>query len=105
MRWLKLLIRILGWLLTPLIAWAACVLGAWLGLVLARWIERPTQGLLVAAGAGVVAGFTTLLLWIRVLRRSPKLRHTLHVTREGIPEPADVMALVHPEQAPPEPSE
>jgi hypothetical protein len=105
MRWLKLLIRILGWLLTPLMAWAACVLGAWLGLLIARWIKQPTDGLLLAAGAGVVAGFSALLLWMRLLRRSPKLRHTLHVTREGIPEPADVLALVHPEEAPPEHTE
>jgi len=94
MRWLHLLLRVLGWLLTPLVAWAASLLGAWLGTLIAAWIDRPLQGLLVTMGLGAVFGFGTLLFWMRVLRRSPRLRHSLHVTREGIPVTADLLETV-----------
>jgi hypothetical protein len=34
---------------------------------------------------GFVVAVVALLLWMRILRSSPRLRHTLHVDREGLP--------------------
>ena len=85
MRWLALLLRIIGWLLTPFVVWAASFLGTWVGSVVAARVETPRSALYVAVAFGVVFGLVTTLLWVRALRRSPKLRHSLHVTREGVP--------------------
>ncbi len=86
MRWLRLILRVCGWLLTPLVAWAASFCGAFLGTVAAGRMGQADPGLLVTVFAGAVSGFGVLLLWMRLLRRSPKLRHSLHLTREGIPQ-------------------
>ena len=80
MKVLKLLLRVLGWLLTPLVAWAASFVGAAIGAVFARSITSPTTGLVVTAACGAVAGLGTLALVIHYLRNSPRLRHALHVT-------------------------
>ena len=56
MRFLKLLLRILGWLLTPLVAWAASFIGASIGAVIARGLKSPTTGMVVTAACGAVAG-------------------------------------------------
>ncbi|MGH7702183.1 MAG: hypothetical protein ACREMO_03770 [Gemmatimonadales bacterium] len=86
MRWLRLLLRVGGWLLTPLVAWAASFCGAFLGTVVAGRLGQADPGLMVTVLAGIVSGFGVLLLWMRLLRRSPRLRHSLHLTREGIPQ-------------------
>jgi hypothetical protein len=91
MRWLRAIVRVVGWLLTPLVAWAASLLGAWLATFAAAGIS-PMQGLALTIGLGAAAGFGVLLLWMRILRRSPRLRHSLHVTREGIPIADDLLA-------------
>ena len=91
MRWLRLVLRVLGWLLTPLVAWAACFSGAAIGALVASGLERPTAGLIVTATFGAVTGFAVLLFWMRLLRRSPRLRHSLHVTVEGIPDTAELL--------------
>jgi hypothetical protein len=93
MRWLRLVLRILGWLLTPLVAWAASFCGSALAFYAVRRIDSPDEALYMSIFAAVVSGFGGLLLWMRLLRRSPRLRHSLHVTREGIPEPpVDLLA-------------
>ncbi len=91
MRWLRAIVRVVGWLLTPLVAWAASLLGAWLATFGAAGLA-PMQGLALTIGLGASAGFGSLLLWMRILRRSPRLRHSLHVTREGIPIADDLLA-------------
>lgn len=85
MRWFSILTRIVGWLLTPLVAWAASLFGAWLVLNLGGQFSRPRVALYAALGAALVAGVASLWLWMQLLRRSPRLRHSLHVDPEGLP--------------------
>lgn len=86
MRWLGILLRVVGWLLTPLVAWAASLWGAWLMLRASGGFDNPMVPLYLAFGVAVLAGTATLYLWMRFLRRSPRLRKSLHVTREGLPQ-------------------
>ena len=85
MRWPGLLLRIVGWLLTPFVAWAASFFAAWgiLGLLPAS--SEPRRDAVIVLGTGLVLAVLVLLVWMRLLRRSPRLRHSLHVTREGLP--------------------
>jgi hypothetical protein len=96
MRVLKLLLRILGWLLTPLVAWAASFIGASIGAIIARGLKSPTTGLVVTAGCGAVAGLGTLAVVIHYLRHSPRLRHALHVTEDAIPDTSDFLVPTPP---------
>ena len=48
MRWLRLVFRIFGWLLTPFLAWAASFFGAVGGALIAMRIENPVDGLAAA---------------------------------------------------------
>ncbi len=86
MRWPGILLRVVGWLLTPLVAWAASLWGAWLVLTRQLHFDQPRHALYTAAGLGLAFAVVALLGWIELLRRSPRLRHSLHVTREGLPE-------------------
>ncbi len=85
MRWLGILTRVIGWLLTPLVAWAASFYGAWLLLTLEGQFASARRAVYAAFALSLVAGVTVLLLWMQLLRRSPRLRHSLHVDREGLP--------------------
>jgi hypothetical protein len=98
MRFLKLLLRILGWLLTPLVAWAASFIGASIGAVIARGLSSPRTGLVVTAGCGAIAGLGTLAVVIHYLRRSPRLRQALHVTEDAIPDTSEFMAPSPPQE-------
>lgn len=91
MRWIRLFLRAFGWLLTPFMAWAASFFGCVAGEVIAARMVDPKQGLLLSAGLGAVAGFVTLILWLRLLRRSPELQEALAVTAEGVPDTAALM--------------
>ena len=64
MRWLRLLFRIFGWLLTPFLAWAASFFGAVGGALIAMRIGDPVDGLAVTALCGAIAGFAVLILWL-----------------------------------------
>lgn len=91
MRWTALALRIVGWLLTPLVAWAASFLGAWLVLLTVGTAGSPRTVIVTALGAALLAGVVALLLWRKVLKRFPRLRHTLQVSTAGLPvmpEPA-----------------
>jgi uncharacterized membrane protein required for colicin V production len=95
MRWLSILIRIVGWLLTPLVAWAASFYGAWLLLQAETQFQNPRTAVYAAFAVAFVLGVLLMLAWIQLLRRSPRLRHSLHVNREGMPvmdEPAGTTA-------------
>lgn len=93
MRPLRLLLRIGGWLLTPFLAWAASFFGAVAGSIAASAIADPYWGVALTAVCGGAAGFAALIVWMRVLRRSPEIREALHVNAEGIP---DVVPLDEP---------
>ena len=88
MQWARLLLRVFGWLLTPFMAWAASFFGCVAGEVIATRIADAKLGLVLSAALGAVAGFVTLILWLRLLRRSPDLQEALAITPEGIPDTA-----------------
>lgn len=85
MRWLGILLRVVGWLLTPLVVWAASLWGAWAALRVTVGFDDPRAALYTAFGVAVVTGTIVLYLWMQLLRRSPRLRKSLRVTREGLP--------------------
>jgi hypothetical protein len=95
MRWLRLFLLIIGWLLTPLVVWAASVLGAWAGARTGGRLPTPDQALAATVVGGVLAGFTAVFVWMRLLRRSPRLRHSLGITREGIPIKEELIHAIH----------
>jgi hypothetical protein len=90
MRWLRLLFRIFGWLLTPFLAWAASFFGAVGGALIAMRMQDPTQGLAVTALCGALTGFAGLIAWLEYLRRSPEVREVLAVTEDGTPDTTEV---------------
>ena len=85
MRWLGILVRILGWLLAPLVAWAVSFYGAWMLLETHDSFADPRSAIYAALAAALLAGTLLMYGWIQVLRRSPRLRHSLHIDREGLP--------------------
>jgi hypothetical protein len=86
MRWLRLLFRVFGWLLTPFLAWAASFFGAVGGALIAMKVQDPVQGLAVTALCGALTGFTALVFWLRYLRQTPEAREVLAVTEDGTPD-------------------
>jgi hypothetical protein len=104
MRWVRLLFRIFGWLLTPFLAWAASFFGAVAGALLAMKVDDPIRGLAVTAVCGGIAGFACLIGWLHYLRRSPEVREVLAVTEDGTPDTTEfaVDTLPEPEAPPPE---
>lgn len=104
MRWVRLLFRIFGWLLTPFLAWAASFFGAVAGALLAMKVDDPVRGLAITAVCGGIAGFACLIGWLHYLRRSPEVREVLAVTEDGTPDTTEfaVDTLPEPEAPPPE---
>src|SRR5690242_2918188 len=86
MRWLRLLFRIFGWLLTPFLAWAASFFGAVAGALIAMRIEDPVDGLAVTALCGALTGFAAIIAWLHYLRQNPEARQVLAVTEDGTPD-------------------
>jgi len=93
MRWLRLVFRAFGWLLTPFLAWAASFFGAVGGALIAMRIEDPVHGLAVTALCGAITGFAAILAWLHYLRQNPEAREVLAVTEDGTP---DTVGLVLP---------
>ena len=93
MRWIRLLFRIFGWLLTPFLAWAASFFGAVAGALIAMRLDDPFRGLAVTAVCGAVTGFVGLVLWLEYIRRSPEVREVLAVTEDGTPDTTEVPIL------------
>jgi hypothetical protein len=85
-RWLRLIFRIFGWLLTPFLAWAASFFGAVAGALIAMRIDDPVNGLAVTAVCGAATGFAAILVWLHYLRQSPEAREVLAVTEDGTPD-------------------
>ena len=94
----RLFFRVAGWLLTPLVLVSAAGIGATIGLMVAPTLS-PNAGLGLTAGLSLAAAIAGLVLWIRLLRTHPGLRHTLEITVEGVPESALVQRLIHPDDA------
>ena len=61
MRWLRLVFRVFGWLLTPFLAWAASFFGAVGGALIAMRMRDPVEGLAVTAVCGALAGFAVII--------------------------------------------
>ncbi|MGH7580933.1 MAG: hypothetical protein ACREM9_12215 [Gemmatimonadales bacterium] len=91
MRWIRLLFRIFGWLLTPFLAWAASFFGAVGGALVAMRINDPVEGLAVTALCGALTGFAALIGWLEYLRRSPEVREALAVTEDGTPDTTEIL--------------
>ena len=87
----RVLLRILGWLLTPLVAWAASFVGAWIGALISSSASQPMTTLWVTGICGLVSALVGAWGWLRFLRRSPRLQETLAVAPDGTP----LMALEH----------
>ena len=90
MRWLRLVFRVFGWLLTPFLAWAASFFGAVGGALIAMRVDDPVDGLVVTALCGAATGFAAIILWLRYLRRSPEVREVLAVTEDGTPDTVEL---------------
>jgi hypothetical protein len=91
MRVARFLARLVGWLLTPFIAWAASFIGAIFGASIAKGVDSPGTGLVITLVCGAIAGLGTLGVVIHYLRRSPRLRHALHVTEDAIPDTTEFL--------------
>lgn len=91
MRWLRLLFRVFGWLLTPFLAWAASFFGAVGGALIAMRMQDPVQGLAITALCGALTGFAALILWLRYLRQTPEVREALAVNEDGTPDTIDLV--------------
>jgi len=78
-------VRLAGWLMTPLVTFAAASAGAFLVALVAPEFS-VTVGLVLIGVAGLVGAIAGLLLWMKLLRESPELRQALAVTSDGVPE-------------------
>jgi len=91
----RFLVRLLGWLLTPVISLLGAFLGAWLGASIGESLASSTAAAWTMLGLGAVLGILAAWAWLRLLRRSPRLQRTLAVAPDGTPlaatedEPAD----------------
>ena len=93
----RLILRVAGWLLTPLILIAAAAIGASIGLLVALLLP-VNVGVGVTVGGALVAAIVALILWARLLRARPALRRALDVTPEGAPDTRLIDALIHPDK-------
>jgi hypothetical protein len=80
-RALRLLLKGLGWLLTPLVASAASFFGAEVGTLISEWIASPVTGLVVTVVCGGLTGFVGTNFWIRYLQHRPRLSRALQLDR------------------------
>jgi hypothetical protein len=84
MKFVRSVLRLCGWLLTPVVAWAASFSGATLAARLTGDLGA-TAALTLTVAAGGVAALAALLGWLRLLRRSPRLQTALEVSDDGTP--------------------
>jgi hypothetical protein len=85
MRALRFVLRMLGWLLTPLVAWAASFSGAVLGAALAGRVDGAVEGVALTIMMGLVFAMLGTHAWLRLVRRSPELRAALQLESDGTP--------------------
>lgn len=89
---LRFILRVVGWLLTPLVAWAASFLGAIVGALLASRFFGVRTGLLLTIVLGLAFAVLGIHAWLRLVRQSPALREALHLEPDGTPSPPDPVA-------------
>jgi hypothetical protein len=80
-RWLAHLCIVVGWLLTPLLAWGASYIGLTIGALFAVRLHSPAAMLIVAGAGAALLGFTTLFVWVHLMRRAPHLLSHLMAPR------------------------
>lgn len=97
MRALRFLLRLIGWLLTPLVAWAASFCGAVLGAALAGQAARATTGIVLTVAMGFAFALLGTHGWLRMIRKSPELQHALSLAPDGTPVAATESADGEPE--------
>ncbi len=85
MRLAHTLLRLVGWLLTPLVAWAASFGGAWFGSAVVGRTGSSSTAFWITVAFGAVAALTAVWAWLRLLRRSSALQETLAVAPDGTP--------------------
>ena len=100
-RLVRLLLRMAGWLLTPLVLVLAAGAGASTGLLLAPQFSSANTGVVVTVALSLVFASLGLVFWARFLREHPALRHTLELTAQGAPDSPIVQRLIHPDDTPP----
>lgn len=81
----RTLVRIAGWLLTPLVAWAASFVGAWIGAWISGGAKSTMTTFTVTAVFGGVFALVSAWAWLRFLRLHPRLQHSLEVAPDGTP--------------------
>ncbi len=81
----RLMLRVTGWVLTPLILITAAGIGAAAGLLIATPLPL-NAGIAATLTCAVAAAIVALVLWVRLLRRRPELREALDLTPAGLPE-------------------
>ena len=86
MRLVRGVVRLLGWLLTPLVAWTASFLGAWVAMVILPGDWDAGVSFVAVTVAALLAALISMVLWLRLLRMQPSLRKALHLTTMGVPE-------------------
>ncbi len=92
-RVVRVVVRLAGWLLTPLVLTLAAFLGATIAAMVAPAVS-PTVAMALVTLAGLTAAAFGLWLWIRLLRGSPVLQEALAVTPEGVPLESEVDAIL-----------
>jgi len=100
-RFVRLLLRIAGWLLTPLVLISTAAIGAFIGLLIAPRFSSANVSLAVTGGLAFISAVLGLIFWARLLREHPGLRHTLEMTVEGTPDTPLVQRLIHPDDVTP----
>lgn len=96
LRVVRLLLRLFGWLLTPLAVILTAALGATVGTMVAPFTS-PMTGLVVTAVLALVAGSVGLWLWLGLIRATPALQEVLAVSPSGVPTEEAIESLVHPD--------
>src|SRR5437867_3495919 len=69
------------WMVCTFMTWQ----GAWLGAAIGGWSGSSTAALGVTVALGGLSGLVAAWGWLRILRRSPRLRATLAVAPDGTP--------------------
>lgn len=84
MTFVRFLARLFGWLLTPVVAWAASFLGAGVASRLGSSMSSRHHLIATVVAGGATAALA-LILWLRLLRKSPRLQDSLQVAPDATP--------------------
>jgi len=72
-RWLAHLLVVVGWVLTPVLGWGASFVGLWVGAAVGMRFANPLTMLAIAGAGAALFGVTTLITWLRFMRKVPHL--------------------------------